>query len=67
MRTQPELRDFDIKPAEPRPEYHAIVYLEPLTEANRSAIGYDMFTEPIRREAMERARDTRRSRALGQW
>src|SRR5690606_29123445 len=31
---------------------------EPLDARNLAAIGYDMFTEPARRAAMERARDT---------
>ncbi len=35
-----------------------IVYLEPLDERNRAAIGYDMFAEPTRRAAMSCARDT---------
>ena len=38
-------------------EVHAIVYLEPLDERNRAAIGYDMGTNPTRRAAMARARD----------
>jgi two-component sensor histidine kinase/CHASE1-domain containing sensor protein len=32
-----------------------IVYLEPLSAVNRKAIGYDMYSEPIRREAMDAA------------
>ncbi len=32
-----------------------IAYLEPLTSANRLAIGYDMYSEPVRREAMDSA------------
>lgn len=32
-----------------------IVYLAPLDPANRSALGYDMYSEPIRRQAMDRA------------
>src|SRR5262249_18325540 len=36
----------------------AIVLFEPLDHRNRAAIGYDMFSEPTHREAMERARDT---------
>ncbi|WP_421915972.1 CHASE domain-containing protein [Mesorhizobium sp.] len=32
-----------------------IVLFEPLDPANQSAIGYDMFTEPVRREAIEKA------------
>jgi PAS domain S-box-containing protein len=58
--------DFKIYPADPpRDEYHAIIYLEPLDERNRNAIGYDMFSEPTRRTAMERARDTSTSAACG--
>ncbi|HXH84705.1 MAG TPA: CHASE domain-containing protein, partial [Candidatus Tectomicrobia bacterium] len=55
QRGQPQ---FTIWPAHPRDEYHAILYLEPLDRRNRAAIGYDMFSEPVRRTAMERARDT---------
>lgn len=49
---------FRMWPERARNEYHAIIYLEPLDRRNEAAIGYDMFTEPIRREAMERARDS---------
>ena len=47
-----------ITPSHRRPEYYPIVYLEPMDAANREALGYDMFTESTRREAMERARDS---------
>ena len=57
--------DFKVWPPEPRPEYHAILYLEPLDRRNRAAIGYDMFTEPTRRAAMERARDSGTAAASG--
>ncbi|MFZ2888983.1 CHASE domain-containing protein, partial [Sulfuricurvum sp.] len=36
----------------------SILYLEPLDERNRNAIGYDMYSEPIRRDAMNRAAAT---------
>ena len=49
---------FRIWPEEPRGEYHSILFLEPLDRRNLAAIGYDMYTEPTRREAMARARDT---------
>jgi CHASE1-domain containing sensor protein len=42
----------------PGEDLHAIVYLEPLDRRNRAAIGFDMFADPTRREAMARARDT---------
>jgi PAS domain S-box-containing protein len=35
----------------------AIIYLEPLTDRNRAALGFDMMSEEVRRRAMERARD----------
>jgi signal transduction histidine kinase len=53
--------DFSIWPDHPRPEYHTILYIEPLNARNRAAVGYDMFTEPIRRTAMEQARDLGRA------
>ncbi|MCE5246589.1 CHASE domain-containing protein [bacterium] len=56
---------FKIWPATPRPETHAIVYLEPRDRRNLAAIGFDMSTEPRRREAMERARDTGLAAATG--
>jgi signal transduction histidine kinase len=39
------------------PELHAIVFLEPLDQKNLHAIGFNMFSESTRREAMMRARD----------
>jgi PAS domain S-box-containing protein len=50
--------NFKIWPEHDRDEYHAITYLEPLTKINELALGYDMFTEPVRRRAMEQARDS---------
>ena len=38
-------------------ERQAIRYLEPLDERNRAAIGYDMYSDSTRREAMAKARD----------
>jgi len=57
MRSQ-GLNDFRVKPEGARPEYHSVIYLEPLDRRNQVAIGYDMFTEQVRRAAMERARNT---------
>jgi signal transduction histidine kinase len=52
-------------PAGERDEYTSILYLEPLDERNQRAIGYDMFSEPVRRAAMEEARDTGEPTASG--
>jgi signal transduction histidine kinase len=50
--------DFRIWPEGEREEYFPINFLEPSHRRNRAAIGYDMFSEPVRRAAMSRARDT---------
>ena len=52
------VNDFKVRPHGPRSEYYPIIYLQPLDRRNQVAIGYDMFTEAVRREAMEKARDT---------
>jgi PAS domain S-box-containing protein len=49
------LPSFHIWPEEPREEYHSIIYLEPQDARNQAALGFDMFTNPTRRAAMERA------------
>lgn len=50
--------DYAIRPPGSRDPYTAIIYLEPFNQRNRRAFGYDMFSEEVRRAAMERARDT---------
>ena len=57
--------DFHVWPDGPREEYTAIVYLYPPGNRNENAIGYDMFEEPVRRQAMEQARDTGAPAASG--
>lgn len=51
------LSSYDIRPPGVRELYTAIIYLEPADWRNQRAIGYDMYSEPIRRTAMEAARD----------
>lgn len=53
-----DLPGYTIRSPDARDEYHSILYLEPLNDRNSKAIGYDMNSEPIRSEAMTRARDT---------
>ena len=50
--------DFKMFPDGERDSYHAIIYIEPFNEQNKKDIGYDMFTEPNRREALVRAGDS---------
>ncbi len=49
--------DYQVKPAGERETYSAITYLEPFSDRNLRAFGYDMLSEHVRREAMEQARD----------
>ncbi len=50
--------DYIVKPLGNRDIYTSIIYLEPFEGRNLRAFGYDMFSEPIRREAMEKSRDS---------
>lgn len=49
--------DFTIHPEDNRDTYSAILYIEPQSTRNKQVIGYDMFSEEVRRAAMEEARD----------
>lgn len=49
---------YQIIPPGNREVYSAIVYLEPFDWRNQRAFGFDMFSEPVRQQAMARARDT---------
>jgi PAS domain S-box-containing protein len=49
---------YKIHPEGARDSYSSVVFIEPLEDRNRRALGYDMLTEPTRRVAMERARDS---------
>ena len=66
-RAQDELKDrlqeygmegFTIKPEGIRDEYFPVIFLDPLDERNAKAVGYDIFSEKIRRDAIESARKT---------
>lgn len=50
--------NYKITPEGERENYTSIIYLEPFEGRNLSAFGYDMFSEPARRKAMEIARDS---------
>ncbi|KQV32985.1 diguanylate cyclase [Massilia sp. Root335] len=58
-------RDYTIKPPGPRPVITSVTRIEPFSGRNLRAFGYDMFSEPVRRAAMEAARDTGRAAATG--
>jgi len=50
--------EYAVRPPGPRDAYTAIVYLEPFDWRNQRAFGFDMWSEPVRRAAMARARDS---------
>lgn len=50
--------EYSVYPPGQRAVYTSIVYLEPFRDRNLRAFGFDMFSEPVRRAAMEQARDT---------
>jgi len=49
--------EYTVRPVEDREIYTPIIYLEPFADRNLRAFGYDMYSEPIRRKAMEQACD----------
>ncbi len=49
--------EYHIYPEGERPMYTAIIYLEPFDWRNQRAFGYDMWSNPVRQNAMRRARD----------
>ncbi len=50
--------DYTVWPEGERDEYTPVIYPEPMNERLRRVIGYDMFSEAVRRAAITRARDT---------
>jgi signal transduction histidine kinase len=49
---------YTVRPPGVRDLYTSIIYLEPFSDRNLRAFGFDMFSEPVRRAAMEQARDS---------
>lgn len=52
--------DYAIWPAAEQDIYNVVIFCEPFTKRNRQALGFNANSEPVRRETMERARDTGR-------
>lgn len=49
--------EFKVWPAGDRDIYTSVVYIEPSSVTNSYGLGYDAYTEPVRRKAMDWARD----------
>lgn len=56
---------FNVRPAGQRPSYSAIIYMEPFVNRNLAAFGFDMFSEPVRQQAMSAAVATNRASLSG--
>ncbi|MFT6466642.1 CHASE domain-containing protein [Halopseudomonas sp.] len=57
--------EYTIRPDGVRDFYTAIVYLEPFSGRNLSAFGFDMYSEPVRRAAMQLAVNADRTALSG--
>lgn len=49
--------NYEEVPKDEKNTYTSIIYIEPHSKENLKAIGYDTYSEPVRRKAMEFARD----------
>ena len=57
---------YSVQPVGQRDLYSSIVYLEPFSGRNLRAFGFDMYSEPVRRAAMQRSVDTGEMALSGQ-
>ncbi len=58
-------KSYTVRPAGQRELYSSIVYIEPFDKRNQRAFGFDMYAEPVRRQAMDLAVDTDRMAMSG--
>jgi signal transduction histidine kinase len=49
--------DLAVRPEGPRTAYYPVLMMDPRSNGNASAIGFDLATEPEQQAAMDRARD----------
>jgi PAS domain S-box-containing protein len=56
---------YSVTPPGDREFYSSIIQIEPFTGLNLRALGFDMLTNPVRRAAMERSRDSGQAAASG--
>jgi len=55
---QTGLLSYDIYPEAEREQYSSNLYIEPMTPKNMRALGFDMYSDATRKQAMERAVNT---------
>ena len=56
---------FEVRPRGPREHYGAILFLDPRTPENLDALGYDMYSDPVRHAAMDASLESGQSRMSG--
>jgi len=54
-----------LRPEGERSEYFPLAFVEPFDEVNQSLLGYDAYSNPTYRAAMDEARDTGQAQATG--
>lgn len=59
------IKGFRIFPAGEREEYLVVTFIEPLDWRNQKVVGFDLYSEPVRRAALDQARDSGRSAITG--
>jgi signal transduction histidine kinase len=59
------VRDLWPEPDGERSAYFPLEFVAPSNEANRRMVGYDAYSDPVHRAAMDRARDTGKPMATG--
>ncbi len=52
------LLDFNIRPEGTRNIYTPVLYIEPQSDANLRALGYDLYSNSVRKVALDSARDS---------
>jgi diguanylate cyclase (GGDEF)-like protein/PAS domain S-box-containing protein len=57
--------NYLVRPLGSGPDYYPMVYLEPGSERNQKALGYDPFSDPVHQVTMEAARDSARPKVTG--
>lgn len=55
---QQGIEDYSITPENDKDEYYPVKFIEPSDIRNQRALGFDISSEPLRRMAIEYARDT---------
>lgn len=56
---------LELRPRGRRDFYGPVLYLEPHTDLNRNAIGFDLYSEAVRQQAMRMAMDSGQSQLTG--